>query len=568
MEVTPPSPPPEIWHVDAGGQIYETNFDEMTTWIAEGALLRQDKVRRGNLRWIEAQKVPSLISFFNAKDNGEPPPVKTTTSTSIPSNLTIDNIPIAKSQNFQQTTPPLGQPSKSTKKLETLEEFKQNPEYLGLIELEKQNNCLLHEDEPAKFVCETCVNYFCKECPKSYGEKVKFCPMCGAMLKPIVETIKAEKVEIVQIYKQERFGFKDFGRALVYPLKFKVSFIFGAFLFMICTVSQNAASLGGRWLITAAIMSGMLGNTLTFGILSNTVENMLQGKLTENFMPSFDDFSLWDDVVQPFFLSIGVYLSSFAGLIILVVLMLFLVVNTVNSNSDLMKEESVKAFTPELSENYSKSQNPNDQLQFFKDAVKKQNDDSARKMEGIEQAENNPPYPTVGDEEKEFQQVNEMINQNRKKQLESTIGQMEEPKEHLYDEMFGKITGWAKPFILLAVIFAVWGFFYLPVAFIVAAYTRNFASLFNPLVGLDTIKRLGFDYVKILIMSFVLLIFSGVINTIIKLILAPFDLPRLGNLPAQAIGSIITFYLSIVFSVILGYALFKNSDKFQIYQNN
>lgn len=568
MEVTPPSPPPEIWQVDVGGQIYETNFEEMTSWIAEGSLLRQDKVKRGNLRWIEAQKVPSLISFFNAKDNGEPPPVITTTSTAIAPQNQIDKIPVTTSSNFQQTTPPINQQFKTSHKLETLDEFKQNPEYLNLLENDKQNNCLLHEDEPAKFLCETCSNYFCKECPKSYGEKVKFCPMCGAMLKPIVEPKKAEKIEIAQNYKQERFGFKDFGRAFTYPLRFKISFLFGAFLFMICTVSQNAASLGGRWLITAGIMSGMLGNTLTFGILSNMVENMLQGKLTENFMPNFDDFSIWDDVVQPFFLSIGVYISSFAGLIVLVVVMFFVVVNTINSNPELMRDGSVKAFTPELSENYSDSQNTPEQIQFFKDAVKKQNEDSARKMQGIDQTESNRTYPTVVDEEKEFQQVNEMIQQNRKKQIESTIGQLEEPKEHFYGEMFKNITGWAKPFILLALIFTLWGFFYLPVAYIVAAYTRNFGSLFNPFVGLDTIKRLGFDYVKILLMSVVLLIFSGVINTIIKLILAPFDLPRLGNLPVQAIGSFITFYLSIVFSAILGYALFKNSDKFQIYQNN
>ncbi|HRH45328.1 MAG TPA: hypothetical protein PKY82_27060, partial [Pyrinomonadaceae bacterium] len=495
-------------------------------------------------------------------------PVITTTSTANAPQNQNDKIPVTTSSNFQQTTPPINQQFKTPHKLETLDEFKQNPEYLNLVENDKQNNCLLHEDEPAKFLCETCSNYFCKECPKSYGEKVKFCPMCGAMLKPIVETKKAEKIEIAQTYKQELFGFKDFGRAFTYPLRFKISFLFGAFLYMICTVSQNAASLGGRWLITAGIMSGMLGNTLTFGILSNMVENMLQGKLTENFMPNFDDFSIWDDVVQPFFLSIGVYISSFAGLIVLVVVMFFVVVNTINSNSELMRDGSVKAFTPELSENYSDSQNTPEQLQFFKEAVKKQNEDSARKMQGIEQSENNPPYPTVVDEEKEFQQVNEMIQQNRKKQIESTIGQLEEPKEHFYGEMFKNITGWAKPFILIALIFTLWGFFYLPVAYIVAAYTRNFGSLFNPFVGLDTIKRLGFDYVKILLMSVVLLIFSGVINAIIKLILAPFDLPRLGNLPAQAIGSFITFYLSIVFSAILGYALFKNSDKFQIYQNN
>ena len=60
-------------------------------------------------------------------------------------------------------------------------------------------------------------------------------------------------------------------------------------------------------------------NTLTFGILVNTVENMANGKTDLDFMPRFDDFSIWDDVVHPFFLSIGVYLVSFGLVLILLV---------------------------------------------------------------------------------------------------------------------------------------------------------------------------------------------------------------------------------------------------------
>ena len=62
----------ELWQLEANGKIFETNLSEISTWIGEGAVLRQDKVRKGNLRWIEAGKVPSLVEFFNAKDAGEP----------------------------------------------------------------------------------------------------------------------------------------------------------------------------------------------------------------------------------------------------------------------------------------------------------------------------------------------------------------------------------------------------------------------------------------------------------------------------------------------------------------
>lgn len=54
----------EMWQTEVNGQIYETSFEELTKWIAEGSLLPQDKVRRGNLRWLEANKVPALHRFF------------------------------------------------------------------------------------------------------------------------------------------------------------------------------------------------------------------------------------------------------------------------------------------------------------------------------------------------------------------------------------------------------------------------------------------------------------------------------------------------------------------------
>ena len=70
----------EKWQVEVGGEIYEGSFEELTQWIGEGALLPLDKVRRGNLRWIEAQKVPGLRAFFEAKEQGvEPPPAGGTT---------------------------------------------------------------------------------------------------------------------------------------------------------------------------------------------------------------------------------------------------------------------------------------------------------------------------------------------------------------------------------------------------------------------------------------------------------------------------------------------------------
>src|SRR4051812_44609350 len=88
----------ETWQIDVGGQIYEANFEVMAQWIFEGSLLPQDMVKRGNLRWIEARKVPALLKFFNAKEQGMAPPVFSTTTDG---SGTVDN-PASNPQNFVQ----------------------------------------------------------------------------------------------------------------------------------------------------------------------------------------------------------------------------------------------------------------------------------------------------------------------------------------------------------------------------------------------------------------------------------------------------------------------------------
>ena len=244
----------EIWEVEANGQTYQTSFDEMTAWIGEGSLLRIDRVRKGNLRWIEAGKVASLLEFFNAKDaSGPPPPVISTTTTEV--------LGVAPAQPQQFVNAPAAA---------------QSPE-------PAPNVCSLHGDAPAKYICDTCGNLFCKACPNSYGGNVKICPFCGAMCSPFAEVAAPTQ----QTYAFQRpmttegFGFRDFGRAIAYPFKFKTSLILGAFMFMLFSIGQGVIGFGGMFMMFSALICFLLANTLTFGILANTVENFSQGELDE-----------------------------------------------------------------------------------------------------------------------------------------------------------------------------------------------------------------------------------------------------------------------------------------------
>lgn len=529
----------ELWQVEANGAVFDTNFAEMTSWIESGSLLRGDKVRKGNLRWIEAGKVPSLISVFNAKENGQPiAPVITATM--------LEPTRLAGDAN-QSTTNSVA----------------------GAANSEPMSDmCSMHADVPASFICDTCSNIFCKACPNSYGGTVKICPFCGAMCKPIAQAAATSHYSGRDTYAAptgEKFGFGDFGDSLAYPFKFKTSLIMGAIMFAIFSIGQGAMGFGGIFMMGGALMSYLLANTLTFGVLANTVENFSQGKIGLNFMPSFDDFSIWDDVVHPFFLSIGVYIVSFGPLIAVVLVAIFMIVGSVSKEMNSMQADAAKTVAPEL----PYASKAADQSQKVKELLNKQADQQNKRIAAIESGKDLPDETIsrtapVDPDEAEFERIQNMIQENRRAQLESTIGKAPDTVAKERSEMIQQILGYGAMFLLVGGICLLWGLFYFPAANIVAGYTRSFAATLNPSVGFDTIKRLGFDYVKILAFGFLLALMSGFVGGLLSMIFVAFDMPGVGNIPAKAVGAFFGFYFAVVFSCMVGFALYKNAHKLRL----
>lgn len=534
----------EIWQAEVLGQIYETNLEELSQWITEGALQPDDKVRRGNLRWLEAGKIPPLMPFFNAKANGsEPPQVQISTAGA-------DNIP-ARTADFSNTESFANRSGNRRPANQPTENFQTTD----------QSVCVMHAGEEAKYFCDTCGNSFCKLCPNSYGGSVKICPMCGAMCHSIAETrAKNEKEFKYHQDISEGFGFSDFGNALAHPFKHKTSLFFGAVMFMFFTLGQSAGAFGGMFMLGAAIFCFMMANMLTFGVLANTIDNFTQGKVEANFMPNFDDFSLWDDVVHPFFLSVGAYLSAFGPLILIIAVSAYLIISSITAQMNAPTEEVAKLTYPEQN-NGQKVVEQSEQVKQILESVKKANADKFND-ENLSQ----PQMPATDETEEQVRQTEELIRQTRKDQLESAVGKSAETLQKENEMMLGKFLAMGVPVLFLSFLAFLWGIFYFPAACAVAGYTRSFMATINPLVGLDTIKRLGWDYAKIWLMGLLIVIFSGIIGFILGFILSPFDMPRMGNLPATAIGSLFTFYFSVVFSCILGYALYKASDRLNLYK--
>lgn len=539
----------ELWQVEVKGQIYETNFSELTQWIGEGAVLREDKVRRGNLRWLEAGRIPNLISFFNAKDlNIQPEPV-TTTSTQVNFPEPGPNPPFSDHNDNDEGS--IADQEGIDTECATDKEPSAGVGMDGKLPVDP-NACEIHPELTSVFKCESCLSNFCAQCPKKYST-VRTCPICGSRCTGIVESEQTQK----RGFPANRnvaggFGFAD---ALGYPFRFGTSLISGGIMFALFTLGQSAAAIGGIIMLVGAIFCMMMSNMLTFGILANTVENFSQSQTDKNFMPGFDDFELWKDVIHPFFLYLAACLVSFGMFAVLIIGGIWYVASSITQT---MQNSSVTTMMPEAGRDLHSAKSIN-KIDEVRKGVNKGNVYEGGVMPGEDEIADK--QSSINSEEEEFQQLQNMIDEHRKGQMESMVGESPEDQQAQFRELFGNLIGFAFPFVILAFIALLWGLFYFPAACLVAGYTRSFWATLNPLNGLDTIKRLGFDYVKILWLGFVLIVSVGIIGAVVGAVLSPFDMPMMGNIPAKVIVSFFTFYIWIVFSVLLGFAMYKNADR-------
>lgn len=178
------------WQVQVQGQIYEAELEELKQWIVEGSVLPTDNVRRGDLRWLPAEKVPALFKFFDAEAVAAPVAVGFQVQT------TVGEI-----VSHAAREAPVSHASAS------VEDFIM-PAALGnaaaaAAPVNAQANkefCYWHEETPTSYACDICENFFCKDCPKSFGGSVKLCPLCGSLCRGIDEAVGV-KNQIGAIHK-------------------------------------------------------------------------------------------------------------------------------------------------------------------------------------------------------------------------------------------------------------------------------------------------------------------------------------------------------------------------------
>jgi len=86
----------------------------------------------------------------------------------------------------------------------------------------------------------------------------------------------------------------------------------------------------------------------------------------------------------------------------------------------------------------------------------------------------------------------------------------------------------------------------------------------NPLVGLDTIRRMGATYFKAFGMVIAVQVVAFVVGVIIAVITSPLALPFMGNVVGNFINAQFTFYFNLVIACVLGLSLFKCADRLGI----
>jgi hypothetical protein len=269
-----------------------------------------------------------------------------------------------------------------------------------------------------------------------------------------------------------------------------------------------------------------------FGCISHVITQVAWGRFARSFMPDFSDFSYWDDLVVPIFLGLGIVIVSFGPIIILSVVLLAGVIH-----SDAASH--LNAADGPLPAAQSSGATDNDPGALLDPTA-----DSKKLEEAFQKPEQLQPGAEIG------------------KQVEKSQNKQNEPTAMV--RLFKPYFGAGIVFLLLFLLGMAWAVFYLPMALTVAGYTQSFWSVVNPLLGLDTIRRMGSTYFKAFVMVLVVEAVALMVSALIGFITSPFALPLIGNLPAYFINGSLTFYSNLVIACLLGLSLYKCADRLGI----
>ena len=490
----------EIWQVSTPDGVFQADLKTLKQWVAEGAVLPTDRVRKGSLNWIDAGHAPMLRRVFSGEERVE---------------AAEPAAPEACAADAPQTQPDLGladdeaaQAGSATQDAEWAE-----PSSAGATAFSFE--CHFHSQQAATLVCRMCSETFCRACPNRVGaSNVLLCALCGGFCDPLENLTR--RLELYQ-RQREAFGLSDLQRALAYPFGHLASLLGGALLY--------------GFLLLAGAYGRLLATALVFGCITLVVRRVGYGNLSRDFLPDFSEFSFWDDVIVPCALGAGVTVVTLGPTLLLLGALLFGWLNGPESPSRLaLPGNPAVAEQAEAAAGVSRD-----------DMVTLVEGGTAEEEAALEQKVNSMRPGT---------QVARQLE--ARKQADETFG--------IASELLRR----PGLVLALSVLAFCWAAFYHPMALLVAGWTESLKSVLNPLVGLDTMRHMGLVYFKALGMCVAVQFVCFLLTWVVALVTAPFNMPLVGNLPATFLSGIVTFYTSLVVACLLGLALFKSADRLGI----
>jgi len=367
------------------------------------------------------------------------------------------------------------------------------------------NSCHFHPDVAPEHICRMCSGLFCRECIKTVGSsKVTLCPLCGDLCNPFHEILQKEETFRV---RSAGFGFQDLRDSIVYPFKHLIALLFGAFIY-------GLFQIGG-------LRTQVIAFAVLFGCIAHAINHVAVGRFSRSFLPDFSAFDILEDFVRPIFLGIGIVIVTLGPVIALT---LFIVWNVLRAPAALEPPPQAQ----------SKMLTSKDFDELVNSRDEKKSEELSKKIVALD--------PRT-----------QIVEQVKKTD--------EETSAYAIALKFLHIPMWC---VLLLFLSIIWAVFYYPMALTVAGYSENFKATINPLTGIDTMKRMGGTYAKAFLMYLLIQCVGIGVLGIIGIVTAPLNIPLMGNLPANFLGGIVTFYFSLVTACLMGLALFKCADKLGI----
>jgi hypothetical protein len=481
-----------LWRVSGPEGIFETDLETLKGWVADGRVLPTDMVSKGTLNPIEARRVPALRSIFDSGSDAAqiiepapkmppPPPVfvedpREPVTEQRPAQFDpVSNTPPAEAA----TTPP-------------------------------QRVCHYHPEVAAHYVCRVCTSEFCDKCPEFVtGNNTALCALCGNTCNRIeTEATRTARREVHGV----GFGAADFALAFKYPLQHKMVLLGGA-------IAYGLLQLAGFY-------GHMAAYVIMFGCITRVISQVAWGRIAQNFMPDFSEFSLWDDLAVPIGLGVGITIVTWGPMIALILVLVL----GFAGRSPLGVTPPAEAQSSGLTkEDLSTLADPN--------------------ADG-----------------KKLEEANKKLNQIRPGH---ELNQEAEKAKAENDPMAGwrtlmLIFGGSVLMIVLLLVTIAWGLFYYPMALAVAGYTESFGAVINPMVGIDTIRRMGSTYFKAFGLVLGIQVIGFIVAIVVAIITSPFVMPFIGNLPGTFMQGAFTFYFNLVIACLLGLSLYKCADRLGI----